>query len=227
MGSRWEADGKMDGVDERPIRQAASAICVRDGRPGEPEVLVVERSAGSRFLPGYIAFPGGAVEAGDEDRAARWFGEAAEAHRAAAVRELIEEVGLAATSVGLVPAGGLARVDDDPPDPGTVREICRWIAPPDTPVRFDARYFAVPAGDASEPVVDGREVVRAWWISPLALLRGWNEGAHKLYWPTWFTVGELAACASGDDVLSLRFETREPTQHEQTTMPRHVIEQIT
>jgi 8-oxo-dGTP pyrophosphatase MutT (NUDIX family) len=211
-------------VDERPIRQAASAICVRDGRPGEPEVLVVERSARSRFLPGYVAFPGGAVEAGDEDRAARWFGEAGP-HRAAAIRELYEEVGLAATSVGLVPAGGLDRVDDDPPDPGRVREICRWIAPPDTPVRFDARYFALPADDASEPTVDGGEVVRAWWISPRALLGGWNEGAHKLYWPTWFTVGELAACASGDDVLSLRFETREPTELEQTTMPRHVMEQ--
>jgi 8-oxo-dGTP pyrophosphatase MutT (NUDIX family) len=226
MGGRWEADGKMDAVDERPIRQAASAICVRDGRPGEPEVLVVERSARSRFLPGYIAFPGGAVEAGDDDRAARWFGDAGEAHRAAAIRELIEEVGLAATSVGIVPAGGLDRVDDDPPDRRTVPEICHWIAPPDVPVRFDARYFAVPADGAPEPIVDGREVVRAWWISPRALLRGWNEGAHKLYWPTWFTVGELAACSSSGDVLSLRFETREPTGHEQTSMPRHVMEQI-
>jgi 8-oxo-dGTP pyrophosphatase MutT (NUDIX family) len=213
-------------VDERPIRQAASAICVRDGRAGEPELLVVERSARSRFLPGYIAFPGGAVEAGDEDRSARWFGDAGEAHRAAAIRELIEEVGLAVTSAGVVLARDLDGVDDDPPDLVSVGEICRWIAPPDVPVRFDARYFAVPADDAPEPIVDGREVVRAWWSSPRALLRGWKEGAHKLYWPTWFTVGELAACASGGDVLSLRFETREPTVDEQTTMPRHVMEQI-
>ncbi len=216
----------MGAVGERPIRQAASAICVRDGRSGEPEVLVVERSARSRFLPGYIAFPGGAVEPGDEDRAARWFGAAEEAHRAAAIRELFEEAGLAVTSAGVVAASGLYLIDDASPDPRTVREICHWIAPPEVPVRFDARYFAVAADDAPEPIVDGREVVRAWWTSPRVLLRGWDEGVHKLYWPTWFTVGELAACASGGDVLSLRFETREPTEDEQTTLPRHVMEQI-
>ena len=34
------------------IRHAASVIAVREGRDGDPEVLVVERSAASRFLPG-------------------------------------------------------------------------------------------------------------------------------------------------------------------------------
>ena len=41
------------------IRKAASVIAVRDAADG-PEVLVVERSAASRFLPGYVVFPGGA-----------------------------------------------------------------------------------------------------------------------------------------------------------------------
>ena len=56
-----------------PIRRAASLVCVRPGADG-PEVLVVERSAGSRFLPGYVAFPGGALDADDEAIARRWFG---------------------------------------------------------------------------------------------------------------------------------------------------------
>src|SRR4029453_5353190 len=87
--------GRMVGVQERPIRAAASAICVRTGRPGEPEVLVVERSSDSRFLPGYVAFPGGAVDHDDHECAVRWFADGEEAHRAAAIRELVEEVGLA------------------------------------------------------------------------------------------------------------------------------------
>jgi hypothetical protein len=66
--------------------------------------------------------------------------------------------------------------------------------------------------------------VSAWWTSPRALLSGWTAGAHKLYWPTWFTVSELAACASREEVLALRFETREPSIDEQGRMPRHVME---
>src|SRR5215471_21484804 len=80
---------RMAPVDERPIRRAASAVCVRPATD-HFEVLVVQRSEGSRFLPGYIAFPGGAVDAEDEARAARWFADPRQAPRAAAVRELNE-----------------------------------------------------------------------------------------------------------------------------------------
>jgi 8-oxo-dGTP pyrophosphatase MutT (NUDIX family) len=213
-------------MDERPLRDAASAICVRHDGSGAPEVLVVRRSERSRFLPGYIAFPGGALEPGDEDRAARWFGDAAERHRAGAIRELVEEVGVAVTMRSVVTATTLDPVEQDPPDRSALKEICHWIAPAVVPVRFDARYFAIAVDDGLEPVVDGREVIAAWWASPAALLSGWTDGDHKLYWPTWFTVSKLAACASVSDVLGLRFDTREPTEDEQTTMPRHVMEQV-
>lgn len=212
-------------MDDRPIREAAAAICVRDGSL-EPEVLVVERSAESRFLPGYIAFPGGAIEPDDVGHSLRWFGDDAHAQRAASIRELVEEVGLAVTAAGAFAAASLDPVDADPPRPGMLAEVCHWVAPPEVPVRFDARYFAVHVATAVEPVVDGREVVGAWWISPRALLDRWTDGAHKLYWPTWFTVGRLAACASSSEILDLRFETREPTDDEQASMPRHVMEQV-
>ncbi|MDP9302688.1 MAG: NUDIX domain-containing protein [Actinomycetota bacterium] len=209
---------------EGAIREAASAICVRDGGTGDPEVLVVERSPESRFLPGYVAFPGGAVEPGDDALAERWFGSADEGHRAAALRELIEEVGLAVTSGGVVTGLGMTPIDEFPPERETIPEVCHWVAPPEVPVRFDARYFAVSVDPGVEPVVDGREVVSAWWTSPRALLSGWTGSAHKLYWPTWFTVSELAACSSREEVLALRFETREPNSDEQESMPRHVME---
>ena len=94
-------------MDERPIRRAASVVCVRAGVDGEPEVLVVRRSPESRFLPGYVAFPGGAVDADDEAHAERWFGDPPHAARAAAVRELVEETGVTLTANGLVASDGL------------------------------------------------------------------------------------------------------------------------
>jgi 8-oxo-dGTP pyrophosphatase MutT (NUDIX family) len=213
-----------DAVDERTIRSAATIVCVRaHGDP--PEVLVVRRSDGSRFLPGYVAFPGGAVDADDQVHAERWFGDASEAPRAAALRELVEEVGIALTGDGTATGAAMAAIDAAPPSAEALGELCHWIAPPEVPVRFDARYFTGALDDGAEPVPDGQEVTDAWWISPSALLAGWESGEHKLYWPTWLTVTELATCDTADRMLAHRFATREPTGDEQATMPTHVMEQ--
>jgi len=68
----WENPGVVD-----EIRTAASVIAGRDGAGGL-ELLVIERSRSSRFLPGYVAFPGGATDPGDADLAVEWFGTADE-----------------------------------------------------------------------------------------------------------------------------------------------------
>ena len=212
-------------MDERPIRRAASVVCARDASDGL-EVLVVERSPESRFLPGYVAFPGGAVDDADVTRAERWFRDGEEASRAAAIRELLEEAGVALTSRGLVAAESFVPIDDDPPGVGQLSPLCHWIAPPDVPVRFDARYFTAAASGDAVVKPDAAEVVDAWWVSPRSLLDGWAAGERKLYWPTWLTVTELAACATVADVLALRFETRDPTAEEEASMPPHVMEQV-
>jgi 8-oxo-dGTP pyrophosphatase MutT (NUDIX family) len=208
-------------VEERPIRNAASVICVRDAL-GDPEVLVLERSASSRFLPGYVAFPGGAVEPGDEDLAARWFGDALEVYRAAGVRELAEEVGLAVTGTGVV-ADAIGAVDGAPPAAAQLPQLAHWIAPVSVPVRFDARYFAVAAPSRPEPTPDGGEIAHAWWVSPARLLDEWRDDRRRLYWPTYYTVMQLADCRTVDEVLALRFETREPEPHEEDGLPGHVF----
>jgi 8-oxo-dGTP pyrophosphatase MutT (NUDIX family) len=215
----------MAPVDERPIRRAASVVCARSSDAG-PEILVVERSGESRFLPGYVAFPGGAVDQDDEAHAQRWFGDPHEASRAAAIRELFEEAGVTLTADGVVASDGFQPTDEAPPSIGQLAPLCHWIAPPDVPVRFDARYFTVAAGPDVRVVPDGREVTGAWWTSPRTLLAEWEAGDRKLYWPTWLTVTELAACATVADVLALRFETRDPTPDEEANMPVHVMEQV-
>ncbi len=99
------------------MRDAATVVAAREGAEG-PEILVVRRSPGSRFLPGYVAFPGGALEPQDPVLAERWFGSRTEAARACAVRELLEETGLALTGSGMLRADardGMARVHASPP----------------------------------------------------------------------------------------------------------------
>lgn len=200
------------------IRRAASVIAAREGSSG-PEVLVVERSAGSRFLPGYVAFPGGATDEEDVAHAARWFGAGGEAPRACAVRELLEEVGLALTSDGLRAAAS-DELEASPPRVAQLHEIAHWIAPEDVPVRFDARYYAVAAPDGVEPEPDGHETARAWWASPAALLEEWAREERKLYWPTYFTIRALAGCSTVEELLALRIATREPDEDEVGRLPR-------
>jgi 8-oxo-dGTP pyrophosphatase MutT (NUDIX family) len=209
------------------IRQAASLIGVRDGSEG-PEVLVIERALDHRFLPGYIAFPGGAVDATDGPLAERWFGDAEEAPRAAAIREVVEEVGLAVTReqvVGVDRERPLARIHDAPPSISRLPEVARWIAPERVPVRFDARYFAARMDGAADPAPDGVEASKAWWASPPDLMRAWESGDLLLYWPTHFTMNALAACRDAEEVLGLRISTREPDDDELGLLPRSVFYQ--
>lgn len=127
-------------------RPAASLIVLREGRRG-PEMLMGVRGARHRFMPNRLVFPGGAVDPEDfgaacaaplspETRARlERTGSLDLAHSLAiaAARELLEETGL---SLGTPPAlDGLSY-------------ICRLITPPGGPVRFDARFLAVPAACA-------------------------------------------------------------------------------
>jgi hypothetical protein len=109
------------------------------------------------------------------------------------------------------------------PGPARLVEIAHWVAPEEVPVRFDARYYAIGLPPGIEPVADGGEVAATWWESPAALLEGWRAKERKLYWPTYLTVLHLAGCASVDELLALRIETREPDEEELGRLPRDVF----
>jgi ribonuclease/clavin/mitogillin len=203
---------------EPEIREAASVIAARDGDDGV-EVLVLERGGASRFLPGYVAFPGGSTDAADARLAERWFGTREEAARACAVRELLEEVGLALTARGLAEADGRG-LEALAPTVERLPEVAHWVAPPQVPVRFDARYFALEAPSGLRAVPDGGETADAWWVSPRRLLEEWQLERRKMFWPTYFTMRTIAPCADVAELLALRIDTREPDDDELEHLPR-------
>jgi 8-oxo-dGTP pyrophosphatase MutT (NUDIX family) len=145
------------------------------------------------------------VDPADAGLAATWFGDASEATRACAIRELAEETGLALTASGLVANDGeeLRAVDDAPPPAAALHQISHWVAPEEVPVRFDARFFAVAALPGVEPRPDEAEAARAWWADPRELLREFEAGRCDLYWPTLKTVEGLARCSTVEEVLAL------------------------
>lgn len=205
---------------EEGLRKAASVIVARDGADGL-EVVVLERGSASRFLPGYVAFPGGSVDEEDAELAERWFGTPEESARACAVRELLEEVGLALTAEALrESADRTLEALTPPPTPEQLPEVAHWVAPSQVPIRFDARYFALEAPAGLRLIPDGDETAAAWWASPRELLEGWRTEQRKLYWPTYFTVQAIAGCERVADLLALRIDTREPDSDEVERLPR-------
>jgi ADP-ribose pyrophosphatase YjhB (NUDIX family) len=162
-------------------RQAATVILLRGGSQAL-EVLLVKRTEKARFMGGIWVFPGGAVDERD--------GEAA--HRAAAVRELAEEAGIAlAGTHELVP-------------------FSRWITPAQVAIRFDTLFFLAELPDGQEPRIDGQECVAADWFTPGGALEAFERKDIALVFPTikhleqlspFESAGELLDYARGREVL--------------------------
>ena len=124
-------------------RHAASLIVYR-GDGGGVSMLMGMRGAKHRFMPNRLVFPGGAVDRADLDTPSatplspqtehllRKSANARLAHGLgiAAARELHEETGL---TLGV------------PPHLDALRLLARAVTPPPSPIRFNARFFAVDA----------------------------------------------------------------------------------
>lgn len=190
---------------------AATLIVMRDG-PGAPELLMVERAAQLAFAGGALVFPGGRIDPGDVALAIA-LGDPMLAPRVAAIRETIEEVGLA---VGLEPV----------PDPVTTaamrvrlhagetfgdvlgghRVAAEWLVPfarwqPERLVArlLDTHFFLAAAPrEAPTPTEDGTETVRAFWASARQVLDDAAAGRAQLIFPTRRVLERLATLPSFD-----------------------------
>ena len=168
-----------DGPPVEP-RPSASVIVLRGKAPFE--VLMMRRPGGSEFAPNAYVFPGGSVH--PEDAA---YGDDS---RAAAVRELFEELGLL---MARLPGGRFARERECrrlrrlleagsawrealeglrlTPAFDRLAFLTRWVTPVPLRRRFDARFYVcrLPAGQVEHP--QPGEVADWRWVRPRDALR--------------------------------------------------------
>ncbi|MCH2487559.1 MAG: NUDIX domain-containing protein [Erythrobacter sp.] len=200
---------------------AATLVIFREGRSApEPEILMVVRSKELRFAGGMAVFPGGRVDPEDRDLAARHAPDASEveqdelAHRIAAIRETLEETGLALGISGAIDAdsaaaarrlaleqGALAPVLDRfgwTLEPGTLTAFARWLPVGLAHNRiFDTRFYIADLGTGAVDVaVDETENTSLFWTSATEALAMADRGEIKLIFPTRRNLERLARFAN-------------------------------
>jgi len=156
-----------------PARPSATVVLFREHDAGG-EILLVQRSGRLDFHGGAWVFPGGRV---DEHEAAAAGGDILAAARAAAVREVMEETGLAVAPNALV-------------------TISRWTTPIQAPKRFLTWFFLAPVDTYADVRVDGREIVASRWVSPAAAIEEHRAGRLDIPPPTFVTLKGLASARS-------------------------------
>ena len=189
---------------------AATLVLMRERGDGPPELLVTERTGQMAFAAGALVFPGGRIDA-DDHLTADLLG--TDAARVAAIRETIEETGLAP---GLAPAPGAATaaalregIADEEPfasllaahglaiDGGALTPFARWCPNFRETRRFDTLFFLAEApADAPEPEVSAHEAVRAFWASASDILAEIETGAAHAIFPTRRNLERLARFGS-------------------------------
>ena len=206
-----------------PIRDAGTLVVVRPRPDGAPLLLMTERAATMKFAGGAMVFPGGAVDEADREFA-RSLGSAMApedlAARIAAIRETIEECGLALTASAFAlsrdRADAVRRALREGEDFASVAgamglafdfdhlvPFAHWC-PPARGVRkrFNTRFYVAVAGAGQEELVpDGQETARLGWYSARDILDRADRGEAKIIFPTRCNLERLARFDTVDALL--------------------------
>ena len=195
---------------------AATLILFRQAAVA-PELLVMERSSTMVFAAGALVFPGGRIDPDDEALAER-IGNGIEhaAARIAAIRETIEETGVAPA---VVPAPNPAVVsqirqelEEGTPfsalletlglslDLAALTPFARWCPSFKETRRFDTLFFVAEAPDGAEllPIREA-EAVRTLWATAGELLEAARAGHARIIFPTRRNLERLARFASAEE----------------------------
>lgn len=232
----------------QPTRDAATVVIVRDRDDAPAELLMVRRSGQMRFAGGAMVFPGGAVDEADRDFAASLVHDLTveeAAMRIAAIRESVEEVGVA---IGL-PDISHADISDVramlhagqsleqalrgsgvTPALDALTPFARW-RPNHPEVRvFDTRfYLSAIAPDAPEPTADATENEALCWISAADMLARADRGEAQIIFPTRRNLERLAQFPDYQSLrrhaLSIPVRTITPWIEERDGRPHLCIDQ--
>jgi 8-oxo-dGTP pyrophosphatase MutT (NUDIX family) len=190
---------------------AASVIVLRPGIEGQ-EVLMVHRSDRG-FFGGIVVFPGGKVDTIDSSKLAGQVvsGEKDDQEfRSAALRELAEETGLAATKDGFISAprerdeklfraildSGVALAGE------SLVLVSRWITPETAPRRFDTFFYILAATTTPDVRIDEDELVGHAWVTPTEALQRQVNGQWRMILPTLAHLRWLQRRTSIEDSLA-------------------------
>lgn len=190
------------------------------------QVYWVERAASLAYLGGFHAFPGGRVNPEDGEVTVAGVADPEEARRrAAAARELFEEIGVliarpaasssspgfpegerrlelradvldGSLSFAAMLAGYGLEVDGEGLAPAG-----RWISPPFTPRGFDTVFYLARFPGGEEPLVVPGELTRGEWIEPPEAMRRWQGGDVLLATPVKCGMTELGR--AGNDLAAV------------------------
>ncbi|VWX46857.1 NUDIX domain-containing protein [Novosphingobium sp. 9U] len=199
---------------------AATVVIFRRTQAGPPELLMVQRSSQMRFAGGAAVFPGGKVDPGDRILAAqlcRGEDPVIGAARIAAIRETLEETGLAIAvrepvsaqqaadaRAMLIAQGLLAPVLDAfgwTLEPDRLTLYAHWRAPVER--GFDTQFFVLDLGTGAVDIaVDATENTKLFWISAARALELADAGEISVIFPTRRNLERLAQFATFDDALA-------------------------
>lgn len=194
---------------------AATLVLMKEV-PGErPHILFMERAATMAFAAGALVFPGGRVEEDDHLLAARMGGGMDfAAARIAALRETLEETGVAAGLVSphtdsarlraalregallsqLIERFGLEL------DLAALTPFARWCPNFKETRRFDTLFFLAEApSNMGEASADRNEAVHTFWAPAQQVLDDADAGRAHIIFPTRRNLERLARFASIDD----------------------------
>ena len=213
-----------DGVKVIP---AATLVIFRHARDHQgarcdapPQLLFVQRSREMRFAGGAAVFPGGRVDPADRELATRLLPamplEMAAA-RIAAIRETLEETGLAIAVERPVSAAEAREARQLLFEDGRLASVLErfgWTLSPQSlaffahwcPLwegAFDTRFFITDLGTGAVDVtVDATENTRLFWASAAEALAMADRGEISVIFPTRRNLERLALYASHEEALA-------------------------
>ncbi|NCP13346.1 MAG: NUDIX domain-containing protein [Sphingomonadales bacterium] len=202
---------------------AATIIIFRNAPDGgAPEVLMTVRSRNMVFAGGMAVFPGGRVDPADYvlgEAVAAETGLAADeaAHQIAAVRETLEETGLALGFAGNIDAARAAdaramlahtaalapvlEAFDWRLDLAQITPFARWFPKNEAIARiYDTRFYLANLGTGDVNVsIDHAENTHLFWTTATGALEAAERGEIKLIFPTRRNLERLALFASYEE----------------------------
>jgi len=205
---------------------AATLILIRETRSDHPELLMIERAASMSFAAGALVFPGGRIDPGDHAIASESALLCSEldihlddaAARVAAIRETIEEVGVAVGLDPLPDAAAIAHLRRALAESGDFAALlaaagyrldldrltpfARWCPNFRETRNFDTRFYVAVAPEDAAAEADGGESVHSAWISAGNALAEADAGRRHIIFPTRRNLERLAMFASHAEAVA-------------------------